>query len=106
MEETGLNMEYWPQLIIAASYLRNRRPTQGRKLTPYEAKTGVKPDLRHLRPLGSYSWYLARKPNTRWKTSQDRTITKAPTRLLGYEGDRIYKMLLANGRTFRTSKVI
>lgn len=106
MEDTGLPMRYWPQLILAANYLRNRRPTQARRLTPYEAETGCKPNLKHLRPLGSYGWCAARKPHTGWVKGQSRTVTGAPARLIGYEGDHIYKMLLDDGRTYRTSKVI
>ena len=106
MEETGLSNELWPQLILAANYLRNRRPTQTRKLTPYEAHTGCKPNLKHLRPLGSYGWCIARKPNTGWVSGQDRTITKSPGRLVNYDGDHIYKLLLDDGRIYRTSQVI
>ena len=106
MEETGLSNEYWPHLIMAANYLRNRRPTQSRKLTPYELETGCKPNLKHLRPIGSYGWCIARKPNTGWKTGQDRVISNRPARLLGYEGDHIYRMLLSDNTIYRTSKVI
>ena len=106
MEETGLSNEFWPHLILAANYLRNRRPTQSRKLTPYEAETGCKPSLKHLRPLGSYGWCIARKPATGWKTGQSRVHCDSPARLIGYEGDHIYRMLLPNNTVFRTARVI
>ena len=106
MEETGLGNDFWPQLIMAANYLRNRRPTQSRKVTPYEAQTGCKPNLKHLRPLGSFGWCVARKPPTGWATGQDRVISKSPARLIGYEGDHVYRMLLADNKIYRTSHVI
>ena len=106
LQETKLSYHFWPPLIIAANYLRNRRPTQLRKLTLYEAATGCKPNLKRLRPLGSYGWCIARKPVTGWKTGQNRIILEAPGRLVGYEGEHIYRMLLDNGKIYRTSQVV
>lgn len=64
VEDTGLGWEYWSELILAANYLRNRSPVRARKLTPYEAHTGCKPRLKHIRRIETPGYATIRKPAT------------------------------------------
>jgi hypothetical protein len=51
--ESGLSTDLWAEAIATANYLKNRSPTKVLKdKTPYEAWTGNKPDLSHLRVFG------------------------------------------------------
>jgi hypothetical protein len=43
----------WAYSMAHANYLRNRFPTGHRAMTPYEAVTGVMPDVKRLRTYGS-----------------------------------------------------
>ena len=102
LKESGLHQSYWPELFETANYLRNRQPTSGRDITPYEASTGRKPQLGHLRRIGQYGWAQARKPSTGWKKLQDRAIKCV---LMGYKGDHIYKMLTPSHQILSFSNV-
>jgi hypothetical protein len=49
----------WDEAARHATYLRNRAPTRSLKgTTPYEAWTGKKPDISHLREFGCDVWIL------------------------------------------------
>src|SRR5450755_1683763 len=50
---TKLPQALWPELAKIAVYLRNRSPTKTLPQTPYEAFWKRKPDLSHLRIIGS-----------------------------------------------------
>ncbi|KAJ8586922.1 hypothetical protein M405DRAFT_742723 [Rhizopogon salebrosus TDB-379] len=58
LHESGLPRFLWGEAISHAVYLKNRTPTKALPddLTPYEAATGKRPDLRRLRPWGSKVW--------------------------------------------------
>src|SRR5438445_11957667 len=47
-----LHKKYWTEAVLHANYLRNVSPVASLSTTPYEAATGRKPDLNHLRVLG------------------------------------------------------
>ena len=48
--KTILPEELWGEALMTAIYLKNRAPTKAvEKMTPYEAWSGLKPDLSHLR---------------------------------------------------------
>lgn len=64
LKDSGFELRYWPELVLTANYLRNRGPVVGRNLTPYEADTGHKPILGHLRRIGQIGLSQARKPHT------------------------------------------
>ena len=103
IQDTGLDWSYWPELVLAANYLRNRSPVTGRKLTPYEAATGCKPRISHLRCLGTPGYATLRKPATGWKKGQERARKGV---LIGYEGDHIYRLLMPDGSVVRSARVI
>ena len=48
-----LPQRFWAETLATAAYLRNRCPTKANDgMTPYEAWTGVKPTVKHLRVFG------------------------------------------------------
>jgi transposase InsO family protein len=55
---TGLPKAYWGEAVIAAVYLYNRTPHSSLQgfTTPYEAKTGEKPDLSNIKTWGSIAY--------------------------------------------------
>ena len=54
LAQTGLPKILWMEIAAAIVYLKNRSPTRSLKgKTPYEAWFGRKPDLSHLRILGT-----------------------------------------------------
>lgn len=61
--ESGLPPSFWAEAINTATYIRNRCPSRtldGK--TPYEAWTGRKPIVSHLRIFGSKLYFLRREP--------------------------------------------
>ena len=54
--DSGLPAEYWPCAVVTAAFLANRSPTTDMEVTPIEAFTGIKPDLRKIRVFGAYGW--------------------------------------------------
>src|SRR5256714_1885184 len=53
ISEGKLDKRLWMELAQSVVYLKNRSPTKAVETTPYEAWHGVKPNLSHLRILGS-----------------------------------------------------
>lgn len=53
--EGNIDDELWPELVLAMTYIKNSRPTRALadNLSPHEAHFHEKPDLSHLRILGS-----------------------------------------------------
>lgn len=100
--DAGLNEKWWTEVVKTANYLRNRSPVSNRKITPYEANSGSKPSLSHLRRIGTIGYAMERKPATGWKKLTPRSFKAM---LVGYEGDHIYRMLLPDGKIYRASSV-
>jgi hypothetical protein len=60
--ETQLPPNYWGELLLTATYLRNLSPSSNSKtITPVEEWTGKRPDLSHLRIIGSIGLGGARR---------------------------------------------
>ena len=61
----GLGSEYWSYAMLHAVYVKNRSPHSCHqfKLSPYEALTGTKPNLCHLRVWGCR--VIVKQPNPR-----------------------------------------
>lgn len=53
LSAASLGPEYWSWALLHAVYLKNRLPHRAIGTTPYQAYTGKKPDLKHLRIFGS-----------------------------------------------------
>lgn len=97
IEGAGIDKKWWPEVVQTISYLRNRSPARSIDKTPYEAWTHTKPDVSHLRAIGSEAWAL--QYNTK-KLADDRAKKCI---LVGYEGDRIYRLIHPTGRIIRSS---
>ncbi|KAI1005910.1 hypothetical protein K3495_g2305 [Podosphaera aphanis] len=84
-------------------HIRNRCPIEirGSKTTPYELWYGDRPDLSHLRIIGSKCWSLKSSKN-RKKLVHEKA---KECRLLGYDEHTIYKLLTTEGQIIRSSNV-
>ena len=69
----GLDSKYWSYALIQAVFVRNRLPHSHHKFqkTPFEALTGRKPNLKHLKIFGSR--VIAKKPGQRRARLDDHT---------------------------------
>lgn len=93
LAEAKVDKKYWPEIICAAAYLKNRTLSNTvEKKTPYEIFFGKKPDVSNLRLYGSK--VFVRKPEqkrtSKWDKKADMGI------LIGYSNVG-YRVLL-NGR--------
>ena len=69
MEAKNLPPKYWFKAINYAAYIQNRVPhKQLDGMTPFEAWSGRKPNVTHLRIFGSRAW--ARIPTEKRKALQ------------------------------------
>src|SRR5258706_5891574 len=85
----GMSEGFWPYAVETVVYLINHSPTTTlRDKTPFEAWTGKRPDIRHLRTFGEVG-YVHILPETRKKW----TKKSRPCRFLGYTlRSRNYKL--------------
>ncbi|KAI7703162.1 hypothetical protein KC353_g14273 [Hortaea werneckii] len=88
--DSGLDKSLWTELVMTSNYLRNRSPSKAIGKTPYEAFVGAKPSLGHLRTVGSVTYTLLPKARRRQSAKFDNRASKC--RLVGYEGDSIYRV--------------
>ncbi|BBH05186.1 multidrug resistance-associated protein 9 [Prunus dulcis] len=59
MIEKGMPLEFWAETVNTAVYVLNRSPTKALdKKTPFEAYSGRKPGLKHLRVFGSCAMHM------------------------------------------------
>jgi hypothetical protein len=58
---SSLARRYWGEALTAAVYIYNRTPHSSLpgSITPYEAKTGSKPDISGIKIWGSIAWKVA-----------------------------------------------
>src|SRR5947207_15781936 len=75
------------ELANAVVYLKNRSPTSAVATTPYELWNGVKPNLTHLRILGSAAYIHVPKEK---RTKLDTHSHKGD--LVGYGGTNVKEM--------------
>ncbi|KAL1582041.1 hypothetical protein WHR41_09299 [Cladosporium halotolerans] len=88
--DSGLDKSLWPELVMTSNYLRNRSPSKAIGKTPYEAFVGAKPSLGHLRMVGSVAYTLLPKARRLQSAKFDSRASKC--RLVGYEGDSIFRV--------------
>jgi hypothetical protein len=50
---TRLSTEYWPDALLHAAYLHNRRVHSRTGITPFKGWWGIKPNLKYLKRFGS-----------------------------------------------------
>lgn len=90
LADSSLPFEAWGEAVMTANYLRNRSPTSGRDLTPYEMMTGKRPDVGHLRVFGAKAFVHIPKEN---RTKLD--FKGAPGRMVGYSiNSKGYRILM------------
>ena len=54
LSESSLPKKFWAEGLATATYLRNRSPTKAVEgMTPFQAWSGTKPNVSHLRVFGS-----------------------------------------------------
>jgi transposase InsO family protein len=90
--------KFWPEFVRTANYLRNLQALSREGITAFQAHQGEKPDVSHLRIIGCNAYAL----NHEARKLDPRAIK---CRLLGYEGNHIYRLLSPNGKVIRHSSV-
>jgi hypothetical protein len=88
--DAKLPHKFWAEALSTAVYLRNRSPTKAvEDKTPYEALTGNRPDVKHLRVFGCVAYSHVPKDERKKLDSKSRKCI-----LLGYgnetKGYRLY----------------
>ncbi len=87
-KDTNLDINLWPEMVRTKVYLLNLSPTNALKgITPHEAWEHTKPDLSHLRVVGSVGYKST--PRALLKTKDDRAEKCI---LLGYGGTNQYRV--------------
>ncbi|CAL8997273.1 unnamed protein product [Prunus brigantina] len=94
MFEKGMPLEFWAEAVNIAVYVLNRSPTKALdKKTPFEAYSGRKPGLKHLRVFGSLCY--AHVPNLQ---RQKLDLASKRCVFLGYgsceKGYRLYNITI------------
>ncbi|KAI5321249.1 hypothetical protein L3X38_030320 [Prunus dulcis] len=104
MIEKGMPLEFWAETVNTAVYVLNRSPTKALdKKTPFEAYSGRKPGLKHLKVFGSVCY--AHVPNPQ-RQKLDSTSNRYV--FLGYgsceKGYRLYD--IATGKVIISRDVV
>ena len=85
--ESKLDKRLWMEIADTVVYLKNRSPTSAVATTPYELWHGAKPDLSHLRIIGSTAYvHVPKEKRTKLDTHSHKGI------LVGYGGTNQYKV--------------
>lgn len=101
--DSGIPDEMWDEILFTVVYLKNRSPTSTIRMTPYEAWTGMKPNVSHLRRIGCAAYKLVPK-STHPKKLDERARLRF---LLGYEGTNQYRLWNSStGGVERAKKVV
>ena len=106
LKDNELAVKWWPELVHAASHLRNIRPvtglidSNGKPITPFQASTGRPYDYNTLRRIGQRGEYQVTKPATGYKKFDHHRV---PGVLVGYEGEHIYRIITEKGKIKRCS---
>src|SRR5271154_6318789 len=79
--EFKLDKRLWMEIAETVVYLKNRSPTSAVATTPYELWHGAKPDLSHLRIIGSTAYvHVPKEKRTKLDTHSHKGI------MIGYGG--------------------
>lgn len=95
LRAANLPMEYWPEAVRYAVYLYERSVHRTIGITPFEAMNHSEPDLSHIRKFGSKLY------NTVGKSAKKLEDKAYAGKLLGFDGDRIYRILKEDGKVAR-----
>lgn len=81
---SGLPLTLWDEMAKTVAYIRNRIPLKRLNYcTPYEAFTGNKPDIGHLRILGSIAYVLIDKQHRNKLENKSRRMVLVANESLG-----------------------
>lgn len=58
LTDAKLDKELWPYAVMAAVYIRNRCLNNRLAMTPFEALTGIKPNVKNMKTFGSKCFVL------------------------------------------------
>ncbi|CAD7078080.1 unnamed protein product [Hermetia illucens] len=90
LQEAQIHKKYWPEIVCAATYLKNRTLTNTvEKKTPYEIFFGRKPDVSNLKLYGSK--VFVRIPEQKRKSKWDK---KAEMGILVGYSENGYRILI------------
>ena len=103
MERAKIAGKYWNYVLPAVSETWDRLPLKstGYTKSPYELRTGTKPDVRHLVPIGAPAYARIYKNEPEWRANRNTLRPKAlEGRVIGYprEEQGSYYILLPDGR--------
>src|SRR5437762_7702582 len=85
--EAKLDKRLWMEIADTVVYLKNHSPTSAVETTPYELWYGTKPNLSHLRIIGSTAYvHVPKEKRTKLDTHSHKGI------LVGYGGTNQYKV--------------
>ena len=85
--ESKLDKRLWMEIADTVVYLKNRSPTSAVATTPYELWHGTKPNLSHLRIIGSTAYvHIPKEKRIKLDTHSHKGI------LVGYGGTNQYKV--------------
>ena len=101
MIRSGLDLKYWPEILISIVKIINVSPNSVIDMTPYEAWHGDKPDVSFLKVLGCRC-YIFQPKRKRKKLVYNKSVYG---RLLGYEGTQNYRVLTDEGHIVRSANV-
>ncbi|KAJ8107603.1 hypothetical protein ONZ43_g6683 [Nemania bipapillata] len=90
---------YWPEVAATINYLRNRSPHNALDITPFEKAYGQRPNISHIRTLGTKLWYLL--PSTKRKKLDEKSATGI---LVGYSSNSIYRILTPDGKVIEAAR--
>ncbi len=86
MAAMRLPKSLWGEILKTVAYLKNRSPSQ-KEVTIYERANEEKPNLKHLRVVGSWAWVHV--PEKLRKKLNDRAWQEI---FVGYEGRNLYRI--------------
>jgi hypothetical protein len=83
-------------------YVRMRSPNSKLNMTPYQAITGIVPDISNVRTIGATA-YVWNKSAGRRKMVDPKS---KPCKLLGFKGSSIYQLLTSSGTVIEANNVV
>lgn len=87
LAEAKLDKRLWMEIADTIVYLKNRSPTSAVATIPFELWHGMKPDISHLRIIGSTAYiHVPKEKRIKLDTHSNKGI------LLGYGGTNQYKV--------------
>ena len=92
--EGGIDDIFWPEVILAMTYIKNIRPTTALNgLSPHQKLFNSPPDPTHLRVLGSTIYVLIHEEERELK-SEKFVLQAMKGTLVGFDGHTIYQVYI------------